>query len=70
RNCSGQRYKDLKGPNLNAIEKRLVEIIHKECNGRIQCKLQETWKVKPSLNCNGSLLPADRIVIKGQCLET
>ncbi|KAI8772758.1 hypothetical protein BgiBS90_026237, partial [Biomphalaria glabrata] len=69
-NCKDTISKNLVGPDLDNTEKHLVETIQRECNGRPKCDLRETWKIKPTFNCNGSLVPADRIRITGECVET
>ncbi|KAI8772756.1 hypothetical protein BgiBS90_026235, partial [Biomphalaria glabrata] len=69
-NCKDIISKNLVGTDLDNTEKHLVETIQRECNGRPKCDLQETWKIKPTFNCNGSLVPADRIRITGECVET
>uniref|UniRef100_A0A2C9KLN0 SUEL-type lectin domain-containing protein n=1 Tax=Biomphalaria glabrata TaxID=6526 RepID=A0A2C9KLN0_BIOGL len=60
----------LNNAGVNEKEKLLVKYIQKECTGRPQCQLQETWNIRPTLKCNGSQVPIDKINIKGRCLQT
>ncbi|KAI8772759.1 hypothetical protein BgiBS90_026238, partial [Biomphalaria glabrata] len=69
--CSERGSKHiLNNTGVNEKEKLLVKYIQKECTGRPQCELQETWNIRPTLKCNGSQIPIDKINIKGRCLQT
>uniref|UniRef100_A0A2C9M4V6 SUEL-type lectin domain-containing protein n=1 Tax=Biomphalaria glabrata TaxID=6526 RepID=A0A2C9M4V6_BIOGL len=60
----------LNNAGVNEKEKLLVKYIQKECTGRPQCELQETWNIRPTLKCNDSQIPIEKINIKGRCLQT
>ncbi|KAK0047327.1 hypothetical protein Bpfe_023311, partial [Biomphalaria pfeifferi] len=69
--CSESGFKHiLNSTGLNEKEKLLVKYIQKECIGRPQCELQETWNIRPALKCNDLQTPIDKINIQGKCLQT
>ncbi|XP_055887933.1 uncharacterized protein LOC129926639 isoform X2 [Biomphalaria glabrata] len=70
KNCTKNMQRELNSTDLNADEKLLAQMILNKSNGRSNFSLEETLKIRPKMTCNGSPIPADKIVIKGQCLET